>query len=178
MFPRLLLSALALTLLALPAQAENLKFFSSVITAPSTQFYFILPSEPDPTAIDPATASFTIGDTTLYAYDSQAGFYPVPEDITFYDLSQGGGFSITRGYTGFGIRYFGSQLFSGTLADPIFSPAVFTLQNNFFPNESTLTITSMSVVPEPASWLMMIVGFGAAGHWLRGLRRQQGGAAA
>ena len=168
----MLLSLLTVTLAALPAGADNLKFFSSVISAPSTQFYFILPSEPTPTLTDPANSSFTIGNATLFAYDSQAGFYPVTDDITFYDQSQGGGFSITQGYTGMGIRYSGSQLFGGTLDHPAFAPAVFTLDNNFFPNSSTLTITSEGAAPEPATWMMLIVGFGAVGHALRRRRRQ------
>lgn len=161
------LSLLAAALLALPARAADLKFFSSVILSPSSQFYFILPDQPTPTTTDPLNSSFTIGDATLYAYDSQAGFYPTTDDITFYDLSQGGGFSITKGYTGMGIRYFGSQLFGGTLDAPAFSPAVYELTNDYFPVSNTLTITPVSPIPEPAAWTMMILGFGAVGYALR-----------
>lgn len=165
------LSLLAVALLALPARAADLKFFSSVILSPSSQFYFILPDQPTPTATDPIGASFTIDNATLYAYDSQAGFYPTTDHITFYDLSQGGGFSITKGYTGMGIRYFGSQLFGGTLDAPAFSPAIFELTNDYFPASNTLTITPVSPIPEPAAWTMMILGFGAVGYALRGRAR-------
>lgn len=167
----ILLSLVAVALLAFPARAEGLKFFSSVITAPSTQFYFILPSDPSPTMFDPLAAAFTISDATLYAYDSQGGFYPVKDDLTFYEFGQGGGFSITRGYTGMGIRYYGAQLFGGALDAPVFSPAIFTLDNDFFPSSSTLTITPLGAVPEPATWMMLIVGFGLAGAAVRQRRR-------
>lgn len=173
MFPReIVLSLLAVALFAFPAQAADLKFFSSVILAPSSQFYFILPDQPTPTTTDPLNPSFTIDDATLYAYDSQGGFYPTTDDITFYDLSQGGGFSITKGYTGMGIRYFGSQLFGGTLDAPAFAPAVFELTNDYFPASNTLTITPVSPIPEPAVWTMMILGFGAVGYALRGRRHR------
>lgn len=96
------------------------------------------------------------------------------DDLTFYEFGQGGGFSITRGYTGMGIRYYGAQLFGGALDAPVFSPAIFTLDNDFFPNSSTLTITSMSAVPEPATWMMLIAGLGLAGSAVRQGRREAG----
>lgn len=89
------------------------------------------------------------------------------DDLTFYEFGQGGGFSITRVYTGMGIRYYGAQLFGGALDAPVFSPAIFTLDNDFFPSSSTLTITPQGAVPEPATWMMLSMGFGLAGAAVR-----------
>ena len=70
---------------------------------------------------------------------------------------------------------YGPSLFSGSTIAPIFEPGVFEL--SFFNAADfthlpagTLTITgeTMAAVPEPGTWLMMIIGFGAIGGMMRG----------
>ena len=61
------------------------------------------------------------------------------------------------------------SLFTGTFSNPTFRPGTYQLydSNSYY----TLTVTA---VPEPATWLMMIVGFGAVGITLRRKHRVGG----
>lgn len=87
-------------------------------------------------------------------------------DIRFYARSQGGGFDAT--YAGYG--FYGPQLYTGSTAAPRFTPGTFDLYVSPDGVRGKLTITSDRVdaaVPEPASWAMMVAGFGAFGGVLR-----------
>lgn len=77
-----------------------------------------------------------------------------------------------------GFTQFGSPvLFSGPPGSPTFSTGTFTLINPFFGN-GTLTISeATAAVPEPATWAMMLLGFGAMGVTMRRRRRQDKGIA-
>lgn len=154
------------------ASASTSTFLSGPITAPSTGFSFIIDTAPTPIS-SVADTSFTVGGVPVSDYSSTDGYLCCTSlDLTFYTEEQGGGFFRPGGYTGFGIRYFGSQLFSGTPADPTFLAGDFTLDNNFFPNSSTLTITqAATATPEAATWLMLIMGFGVTGLSVRARRR-------
>ena len=78
--------------------------------------------------------------------------------------------SITAPNLGF-TQFSSPTLFSGTRTAPVFSTGSFTLVNPFFGN-GTLNISQASgSVPEPGTWLMMIVGFGFLGGTLRYRRR-------
>lgn len=81
----------------------------------------------------------------------------------------------TLGFTQFG----GPSLFTGTNANPVFTPGTYQL-TSIVSGASTLTIAALgdggigSTVPEPASWALMLAGFGLAGVTLRrqsGVRR-------
>jgi PEP-CTERM motif len=58
----------------------------------------------------------------------------------------------------------GATLFSGPLATPTFTPGRFELRNPFFRQAITIDVSQAAgAVPEPASWAMLIAGFGLIG---------------
>jgi hypothetical protein len=59
----------------------------------------------------------------------------------------------------------GAQLYSGSEAIPTILKGTFLLSSGF------VTISSVAAVPEPATWAMMLVGFGMMGGALRYRRR-------
>lgn len=62
----------------------------------------------------------------------------------------------------------GPQLYSGPTSNPMFAPGTFTLINNNGGSNSLLTISGISgTVPEPATWALMICGFGGIGLAMR-----------
>lgn len=98
---------------------------------------------------------------------------------TFQVLNNQGGFFFGRlaqaGNFGNGIFVYGPQLFAGTTANPVFSTGVFDLsdisrQRTTDPLQVNYRLTISQVVaaiPEPATWVMMIFGFGAIGATMR-----------
>lgn len=113
-----------------------------------------------------------------FSFGSQAVFSAVPGTVngmnaTFGTISFGTGvfadLSITAPGLGFTQFSGGGPLFTGPASAPIFSPGTFQLTNNFFPDQnSTLTISQLaSAVPEPTTWAMMLIGFGAVGFAMR-----------
>lgn len=66
-------------------------------------------------------------------------------------------------------------LFTGTGSAPVFSAGTFQLTNPFFPtSNSTLVISEqVAAVPEPATWALMLLGFGFVGGAMRAKKRQQ-----
>jgi hypothetical protein len=79
--------------------------------------------------------------------------------ILFFSTINGGAFADI--YNPFG--YFGSQLYTGTEAAPVFAPGTFPL-NQGGPTIETLTITAVaSPVPEPASLLLSLTGLVSTG---------------
>jgi hypothetical protein len=56
----------------------------------------------------------------------------------------------------------GPDLFTGNPADPVFTLGSFNLANPFFGQKDVLTI-SVAAVPEPSTWVMMILGFVTVG---------------
>lgn len=69
----------------------------------------------------------------------------------------------------------GGPLFSGTGSAPVFSAGTFNLTNPFFSDQnSTLVISEqVAAVPEPATWALMLLGFGFVGGALRSAKRRQ-----
>ncbi len=71
----------------------------------------------------------------------------------------------------------GPKLFSvGSGTDITFNPGTFSIADGFTDGEGTLTITntSVSAVPEPPTWLLMIAGIGGIGLMLRQAERGSG----
>ena len=91
-------------------------------------------------------------------------------DLTFYTTAQAGGFKI-HDYNGGDVDLLvthGAQLFTGTTAQPTFKLGTFALSPSSGTDRYTLTISNaVGAVPEPASWALMIGGFGLAGGALR-----------
>lgn len=78
----------------------------------------------------------------------------------------------TLGFT----QFTGPALFTGTNASPLFTPGTYQL-SSIVSGRSTLTIAEVTdgggmglAVPEPASWALMIAGFGLVGASLRNRR--------
>ena len=65
------------------------------------------------------------------------------------------------------------DLFTGPASNPTFNTGTFNISGGFTAGAATLTITRAAVaaVPEPGTWAMMLIGFGAMGVSLR--RRRQ-----
>ena len=67
-------------------------------------------------------------------------------------------------------QLFGSAiLFTGSPSSPTFALGTFNLSGGFTSGASTLTISQAAVaaVPEPGTWAMMLLGFGAVGFAVR-----------
>ena len=104
--------------------------------------------------------TFTYGSNTTTA----------PQDISFYlDAEHGyndpntepGGLLVGEGDL---LEFGGPQLFDGPVDSPTLRTGTFTLLDAFSGSPISLTVTA---VPEPASWTMMIAGFATAGAAMR-----------
>lgn len=88
-------------------------------------------------------------------------------DVRFANALNGGGFVIP----GSVIDLTGAQLFSGARSSPILLQGQFSLTG--VGNQSTYTLNvrqATAPVPEPSTWLLLMVGFGAVGAALRRTR--------
>ncbi len=158
-------AAIAAVTASLPASAAPLLFD---FAGPSGTAQFRLDSNPDPDFAN-----------TILPGSDQFGFNDVPGIFggvpgTASTISFGTGIiadlNIVAPNLGF-TQFSGSTpaLFSGTSTAPVFAPGNFTLINPFFGNGS-LTITA---VPEPATWAMLLIGFAAVGASVRSARHKQ-----
>lgn len=112
---------------------------------------FALDSSPTPAAA--GNGYFTLANIAGTYNGSPATF----ADLTFFSTgATSGGFLASSGGSAL-IDLEGAQLFSGTTASPTFTLGTFNLDDGFY-HAYTLSITA-AAVPEPASWLMMLLGF-------------------
>ncbi len=116
---------------------------------------------------DPAPDFANAGYFALY--DVVGTFEGAVSDITdlrFYIDAADGGFTVDD-YVGgvFLYAFDGPQLFTGTTATPTFRTGTFALTATGGSAASTLTIAAAggAVVPEPAAWGLMTLGFGLVG---------------
>lgn len=57
-----------------------------------------------------------------------------------------------------------ASLFTGSASNPMFTIGTFSLSGGFTAGPATLTISrAVAAVPEPGTWAMMLLGFGAIG---------------
>jgi hypothetical protein len=122
-----------------------------------------LDSNPTPQEVD--GISFTLWDV----FGSFPGSAFDVVDLRFYEAAALGGLTIVDFFGG-GVTLIdaiGGQLFSGTLNSPMFAPGTYDLLD-FDGREYTLVISDPNgVIPEPATWAMMIAGFGLVGFAAR-----------
>lgn len=123
------------------------------------------------------TARFTL-DTSIVkpmfvnntgiTYTNVSGTYngvTASRSVQFFNSTNYGGFNV--GFVGQGT---GPVLYTGSTADPVFNLGTFQLQPFGFGVKGGYTVTIAAVaaaVPEPATWAMMILGFGLVGYAVR-----------
>lgn len=155
------LAALAVLAMPVPALAADFSFVRSDAT--ENPFTFSIATNPTPDA-----SSATTFDIYGVSTNEAGEFGPLVYDAnyTFYTDENGGGF--LNSFT----AYFSRQVFGGATSAPIFYNGSYDLSDfGGGPLVGTLTITDAANapggVPEPASWALMVAGFGAAGAALR-----------
>ena len=159
----------------LAASAAAVAFTSVSATAVPLLFDFSGPSGTATFQLDsnpvPDFASSFIGSDQFGFNDVAGTFGGMPGTASTISFGNGifAALSITAPNLGF-TQFSAPVLFTGPPTAPVFSTGTFTLINPFFGN-GTLSISQVqSAVPEPASWAMMIGGFGAIGFGMRSRR--------
>ena len=159
--------ATAMIVAASPASATPLLFNFS---GPSGTAVFELDSNPTPDFFQ------TFIGSEQFSFSNVSGTFGGMAG-TASTISFGNGLfsSLSIAATNLGFTQFiAPTLFTGTPDSPVFLTGTFTLVNPFFGN-GTLTISPVVVsgaVPEPATWVMMFLGFGGIGFAMR--RRSTG----
>jgi hypothetical protein len=148
--------------------------YTFVLLAPddsfSTNYTWTIDSSPTPATSSPDDF-FTVDNVVVSGDRPVLGsFTLIPGTFKFYFGDDGfEGFDSDFG------SYFGPQLFTGTVEAPTFKTGTFALDDG----AETLTISAAAGgggVPEPASWTLMVLGFGGLGAALR--QRRAGARAA
>jgi hypothetical protein len=83
--------------------------------------------------------------------------------IIFYPAFIGGGFSMTN----YVVNVFGDPVYTGPEDAPVFAPGVYTLLDTSGAQAGTLSVTA---IPEPGAWSLMLLGVGGFGAVLRRAR--------
>jgi hypothetical protein len=185
-----LLAAAAVAALAMPAVASAAILHYEIRyvgTAPSGySFTFDLDTSRAPSfstastlRYAPTTITYSLpGSATVYT-DTISNLGP-----SFFSPIDQGGVSILRLPRGTDLqpRFFqepGNSLFTGPTSAPLWKTGIFQLsmQPKNVPSDVQtfdyrVTITDLSAVPEPATWGMMILGFGLVGAAMRMRRRK------
>ncbi len=135
---------------------ENLGFF--VIDASWTQS-----SAPSPLSAAPGQFTDVAVNNGVYAFGATG--FPLTmgtfSDVDFYNAAYSGPLG-PGGFEAGPVGDFGLQLFSGNETGPVFTPGTYSLANG------VLSVTS---VPEPATWALLLIGLGGIGVSLRSNRR-------
>ncbi len=161
--PRVLLASVAVVALATPASAVNYVFtLSGGLTGT-----WELPASPTPDVV--FTESFRINSVSGILNGD-----PFTGPMEFFVDSEGGG--VCAGIFCSLLDLYGAQLFTGTTAAPTFKLGSFNMADVAGSPLATLVITEAgAAIPEPATWAMLIAGFGLVGT---GLRRRRAAVAA
>ncbi len=149
---------------AVPARAAPLMFD---FAGPSGTAMFQLDSNPTPDF-----SNTILPGSVQFGFNNVSGtFDGVPGTASTISFGSGIIASLNIVAPGLGFTQFSSPvLFTGSPSAPTFLEGTFTLINPFFGN-GTLDISPVqAAVPEPASWLTLIVGFGVVGV-MRGRRQ-------
>lgn len=176
-----------LLLAAMPASSATLvKIVGLPDVGPRYSFSFSIPemAVPGPTTL--VSARFNSIPITYTRPNGTIEFVETgPSDgPTFFTTQNQGGLALLRldsepaGQQQF--RLFGAQLFTGPTSAPVLTFGTFDLsstpRNGGDPVQPltyrvTISDSAVSAVPEPATWTMMICGFGAIGGALRRRKR-------
>lgn len=156
--------ASAMVVAASPAYAATLQFNFS---GPSGTAMFQLDSNPTPDF----SQSFIGSDQ--FSFSNVAGtFGGVAGTASTISFGNGIFASLNINAPNLGFTQFSAPpLFTGPPDAPMFLTGSFTLINPFFGNGQLTISPAAAAVPEPATWLIMLVGFGGVGLAMR--RRRQ-----
>ncbi len=165
----LLLGSIALStaFAAVPANAQSVTF---TLTGSRTATFTLDDSIPDSFTSNALTGDQIFFNNIAGSFGGMAG----TADISF-GTNLLADLNIQSSNLGFTQLTGAGDLFSGDPANPIFNTGTFSLSGGFTAGAATLTITRAAVaaVPEPATWAMMLIGFGAMGMSLRRRRRTE-----
>jgi hypothetical protein len=141
------------------AQADTLLYnFSDSLTT----FSFSLDS--NPTTVLNGFANFEVATTTNLSQSILVDFFgqPLQGGIQFLTSDASTSLSDSNGF----LAYTGDVLFTGSTPAPALITGTFQLTgfgNNTSSATLTVTDTTVSAVPEPSTWAMMILGFVGVG---------------
>jgi hypothetical protein len=116
------------------------------------------PSDPTPYSFDISATVVAVGDVVVSVQGGPSQNFSLGL-VTYLSGGDGGGFILVSpgGNTlinDAGDPFVGSKMiYTGTTAHPIFSPGVFLL-----------TYGTLTAVPEPSTWAMMLIGFAGLGY--------------
>ena len=160
------LACLSLALLPLaPVSAATLVF---TLTG-SRNATFQLDSNPVPSSF---TTSALTGSQVFF--NNVAGTYNGVVGTANINFGSGLAAALNVGNASLGFTQFnGPVLFGGTPAAPVFTAGTYAL-NSIGSGASTLTISALAAVPEPATWVAMTLGFAGIGGVIRYRRRRTG----
>ena len=154
-----LASSMLLLLLAAPVAAQT-TFFE--ITSGNTVFSAFNLSG-DPFTWDDGYATYYNVDYTVGPDRGYVGFYDLDSDVE----GEVGGLTFSDGSGTFS----GDQLYGGTEDSPTFTSGSYQIYGDLDNQPTAAYTVSITNVPEPATWLMMILGFGTVGVALRRKQR-------
>jgi hypothetical protein len=149
---RLTLCAGVAAVAALLASSAHADYLLATYTAPGESASWDQAEAPAP--LFDATNFFT--NIAVWNYTDSVG--GADSYVSYFPTSFGGGWSDGAG----DFSLFGAQVYSGSEAAPLFAPG------SYAEGAGTLTLTA---VPEPAAWAIMLVGLGLVGAVTRGRRR-------
>jgi len=146
---------------AMPASAATLVYNFTASSPQATSFSFSLDNTAAPISVN--------SDSFVHSISSFKQNGTADNTVTaaeFYDQAFGGGLIVS------GNTLYGQPLYSGTLASPTLLTGNFTLFSTSAQTNAVGTLNVMAAaVPEPATWAMMLVGFGMMGASMRYRRR-------
>lgn len=149
--------------LATPTMAAPLFYSFTATNANVPNFSFNIDSSPN--VIFAENGRFV---TTVQNYAVNGSLVSATENAAFYSTSGLGGLAVGN------FSSYGLQFFSGTTATPTLLTGEFTLYGNTARTNiiGNLSVTSaVAAIPEPATWAMMLVGFGMVAGTVRYRRR-------
>ncbi|HEX7948092.1 MAG TPA: PEPxxWA-CTERM sorting domain-containing protein [Phenylobacterium sp.] len=118
---------------------------------------------PFPPVVDEATLKKAV----LHVRKSGCGDDCATLEVTYFTLADGGGLQVADETGAVQFSAFGEQLFTGPTERPQFRLGEFTFDTDRNGAAIDGRLSVSEAVPEPASWALMITGFGLTGAMAR-----------